>query len=148
MPDPEISLSVSVVRRGSPAPSVSGAFEAKISVTAVEGGEILDNKPFIFQKGVSTATQPEAISYFKAVASVHQISTILGSEPDDLQAQESPYWRSSSTGFLSFRKSDDREAFIRTILSELESLERAAEDVLSGEDSEFYVITGGVAQLD
>jgi len=128
---PEISMRVGVERRGMPS-NPMGALEVEIRVISLEGGEgILDDKPFVFQKEVSSSSS-NAQSRFYSVATVHQISVLPDMEPDNLQAQDEPFWRSSSTGFLSFLSSVEREGFISSVMGSLAELQAAAQEVLSG----------------
>jgi len=146
MPDPENLLRLTVTRRNSGNSQASKAFEVNAEVTEVLNLDSLDINVFVFQKGVPT-TQGDAMSFFVGVASMHQVSTFRSHEPDNLEAQENPYWRSSSTGFLSFSSSGELERFLEVLISEISNLEMAAEFLNSGASEEVYVISGGVASM-
>jgi hypothetical protein len=141
---PEISMLAEVERRGT-VDDPMGALEVEIRISSVEGEGILDGKPFVFHKGVSSSSL-EAPSRYYSVATVHQVSVLPDMEPDGLQAQDDPFWRSSSTGFLSFASSPEREAFISSTLESLASLQSSAQEVLNGgggSTEEFNISDGG-----
>jgi len=131
---PEVSMRVEVEKRGTPG-NPMGALEAEIRVISIEGGEdLLDGKPFVFQREVSSSSH-DAPSRFYSVATVHQMSVLPAKEPDSLQTQDEPFWRSSSTGVISFSSPSERDWFVSSTLESLSDLQTAAREVLEGGSS-------------
>lgn len=144
MPTPA-SISLTVERRGQAVYEAGNPFEVKLTVTAVSG-DIPDANVFLFQRGVS-GVPSEGLSYYMGVATLHQMSKFPSVEPDELQAQSTPFWRSDSTGFLSFDTRDERERFVAIAIESLEAMEASAEELSDTAEIESYVITGGTAEL-
>lgn len=120
---------------------VLGAFEAEVSVES-HSGETLDGKPFLFRREVSS-TSGGGESRYVGVCTVNQVSTLPDSPPDDLEAQNSPFWRSGSTGLLSFPTKDGAEKFVDAALGALADLSAAADSMEGGETVEAYDVSGG-----
>ena len=140
---PETTINLNVTRNsGDPLRPSRSAFEVNLEVVSVEN---IDANIFVFHKNSKSQFSPAADSYFYSVASVHQMSVLPASEPDGLTVLDEPFFRSDSTGALSFQSAEEMEAFIAAQLQDILGLQLANDSLLSGDFSEtdHLTITGG-----
>jgi hypothetical protein len=131
---PETVINLNVTRNsGNPNKPNRIAYEATISVVSTEQ---IDTKIFVFHKQSGSNYSPTSDSYFHSVASSHQMAVLPDTEPDGLTVQDEPFFRSDSTGALSFPSSDEMEKFITAQLQDILALQIANNSLLSGVYSE------------